>query len=67
MPQIGDVAVVPAKTAPECTPAQNDAAVCVALRWAQRTTGATVPDVADVCAVLGLDLSGALQRARDER
>ncbi|MGH3993082.1 MAG: hypothetical protein ACRDSN_11550 [Pseudonocardiaceae bacterium] len=46
------------------TEAQHDAAVCAVLRWAKRTTGADAADAGHVCAVLGLDLSGALQRAR---
>lgn len=37
------------------------------LKWAQRTTGATVPDVAHLCTVLCLDLSGALERARGKQ
>lgn len=46
-------------------PADNDNAVCAVLRWAKRTS-ADVVDVSEACAELGLDLSGALQRARSE-
>lgn len=66
MPAIGDVAVMPAVTAADCSLADNDATVCAALRWAKRT-GADVADVGEVCAELGLDLSGALERARSKR
>ncbi|MGH3934172.1 MAG: hypothetical protein ACRDS1_04200, partial [Pseudonocardiaceae bacterium] len=47
------------------TETDHDAAVCAVLRWAKRTTGADVADAGHVCAVLGLDLSGAVARARD--
>lgn len=49
---------------PDLKSADNDNAVCAVLRWAQRT-GADVADVGEVCAELGLDLSGALERARN--
>lgn len=42
---------------------QNDHAVCSVLRWALRT-GAGPTAAAQVCATLGLDLRGALARAR---
>lgn len=52
---------------PDLKTADNDAVVCTALRWAKRTTDAGVGDVADICAMLGVDLSGAIERARDAR
>ena len=47
-------------------PEDNHATVCTVLKWAKRTRGADMVDVANLCAVLGLDLSDALQRARCE-
>lgn len=59
-----DIRDIPPPT-PGLARAQNDAAVCTVLGWAKRTPGADAPGAAHVCAVLGLDLPGALERARD--
>lgn len=59
--------IVPAVVPPEWTDADNDRVVCAVLPWAKCTTNADVADAGHVCAALGVDLSGALKRARDVR